>query len=97
MFCAMPRTLDIYPMLDLPSIISRLVRSEIARIRFSFEEGLRLVSNDERIEILSDANLASLRNIDEIDDGSEASMSELIATLSCLLVGVVCFQSCTPA
>ena len=45
--------------------------------------------------IPSDANLESLRNIDKIDDGSEASMSELIATLSFLVVGVVCVQPCT--
>ena len=37
--------------------------------------------------IPSDANLASLRNIDEIDDRSEASISELMATLICLFVG----------
>ena len=42
------------------------------------------------IAISSTANLASLINIYEIDDGSEASMSKLMATLSCLLVGVVC-------
>ena len=45
------------------------------------------------IVIPSDVNLASFRNIDEIDDGSEASMSNLMATLSCLVVGVVCVQS----
>ena len=53
--------------------------------------------NEEIIAIPSDTNLESLRNIEEIDEGSEASMSELIATLSCRLVGVVCVQSCTPA
>ena len=84
-------------MLELPSLISRQVRSEIARKRFSLEEGLRRVSNDESIAILSDANLAPLRNIDEINEGREASMSEQIATLSCQLIGVVCVQSCTPA
>ena len=34
--------------------------------------------------------------VNEINDGSKASMSELMATLSCLLVGVVCVQSFTP-
>ena len=61
------------------------------------EEGLRRVSKDDSITILSDSNLASLRNIDEINDGSEASMSNLMVTLSCLFVGVVCAQLCTPA
>ena len=84
-------------MLDSPNIISRRVRSEIARRRFSLEEGLKLVSNDESIEILSDANISSLRNINEIGEESEASMSKLIAMLSCRLVGVVCVQSFTPA
>ena len=46
---------------------------------------------------MSDTNLASLSNIDEIDEGNEASMSELILTLIFWLVGVVCVQSCTPA
>ena len=41
------------------------------------------MSNEESISIPSDVNLASFRNIKEIDEGSEASMSELIATLSC--------------
>ena len=53
------------------------------------------MSNEESIAIPSDANLASFRNIEEIDEGSEASMSELITTLSCWLVGVVCVQLCT--
>ena len=85
----MPRTLDIYLMLDLSSLISSQVRSEIARRRFLSEDGLRRVSKYYSITISSDANLVSLRNINEIDDGSEASMSELIATLNCQLVGAV--------
>ena len=44
---------------------------------------------DNSITIPSEANLASFRNIDEIDDRSKASMSELMATLSCLFIGVV--------
>ena len=48
---------------------------------------------DDIIATPSDANLTSLKNIDEINDGSEASMSKLMATLSCLFVGVVCVQS----
>ena len=48
---------------------------------------------DYSIAILSDANILSLRNIDEINDGSKASMSEMMATLSCMVVGVVCVQS----
>ena len=54
------------------------------------------MSNEESIAIPSDENIAPFRNIDEINDGSEASMSELIATLSCQLVSVVRIQSCTP-
>ena len=64
--------------------------------RFSLEDVLRQVSNEESIEIPSDVNIASLRNIEEIYEGSKASMSELIATLSCRLVGVVCVQLFTP-
>ena len=48
---------------------------------------------DYSIAIPSDANIASLRNIDEINDGSEASMSELMAALSFLVVGVLFIQS----
>ena len=51
------------------------------------------VIKDDSIAILSDANIAPLRNIDEIDDRIEARMSELMATLRCLFVGVVCVQS----
>ena len=54
------------------------------------------MSNEERMAIPSDANLVSFRNIKEIDEGSKAIMLELIATLSCRLVGVVYVQSCTP-
>ena len=57
------------------------------------EEGLRCVIKDDIIAILYDANLTTLRNIDEIDDVSEASMSKLMVTLSCLFLGVVCVQS----
>ena len=39
------------------------------------------MSNKEIMAIPSDANLASLRNIDDTDGGSDASISELIATL----------------
>ena len=55
------------------------------------------MSNDESIAIPSDSNIASFRNIKEIDDGSKASISELIATLSCRFYDVVCVHSCTPA
>ena len=48
---------------------------------------------DDSIAIPSDTNIALLRNINEIDDGSEASISKLMAKLSCLVVGVVCVQS----
>ena len=47
--------------------------------------------------ILSDVNLASFRKIEEIDEGSKSSMSELIATLRWRLVGVVCVQLFNPA
>ena len=83
-------------MLDLPNLNIRQVRSEISRRGFSLEEGLRWLSKDDSIAIPSDTNLESLKKINEIDDGSEASMSELITMLSCLFVGVVCVQSCTP-
>ena len=53
--------------------------------------------DEEIIAILYDANITSFRNIEEIYEGSEASMSELIATLSFNLVGVVRVQLCTPA
>ena len=80
-------------MLDSPNLISRQVISVISRRRFSLETGLRRVIKDDSIAIQSDTNLASLRKIDEIDDGSESSMSGMMATLSCLFVGVVCVQS----
>ena len=54
------------------------------------------MSNEEIIAILSDENVASFRNIKEIDEESKASMYELIATLSCQLVGVVRVQLCNP-
>ena len=55
------------------------------------------MSSEESIVILSDVNLASFGNINETDEGREASMPELIATLSYWLVDVVCVQLCTPA
>ena len=45
--------------------------------------------NEESIVILSDANIASLSNIEDIDVGSNTIISELIATLSFQLTGVV--------
>ena len=56
------------------------------------EDGLRRVRNKESIAIPSDANLAPFRNIEDIDDRSESIISELIATLSCRLAGVVGLQ-----
>ena len=55
------------------------------------------MSNKESIAISYDNNISSFRNIEEVNDGSEASTSELIATLSFRLAGVVCVQSCSPA
>ena len=55
------------------------------------------MSNKESIAIPFDKNIAPFSKIEEIDEGSEASMSEMIVTLSCRLVGVVYVQSCTPA
>ena len=55
------------------------------------------MSNEEIIVIPFGENIAPFRNIKEIDEGSEAIMLELIATLSCRLVGVVRVQLCTPA
>ena len=66
-------------------------------MRFLLEEGLRLASNEEIIAIPSDANLAPFRNIEEIYYGIKARISELIATLSFRIAGVLCVQSCTPA
>ena len=54
------------------------------------------MSNEEIMAIPSDANLVSFRNIKEINEGIKSSMSELIAALSCWLVGVVRVQLCTP-
>ena len=54
------------------------------------------MSNKESMAIPSDANIASFRNIEEINYGSKASISELIATLSFRFVGVVRIQLCTP-
>ena len=45
--------------------------------------------NEESMAILSDENLLSLRNIDDTDEGSDASISERIAALRCRLAGVV--------
>ena len=53
------------------------------------------MSNKENIAILSDTNLSSFKNLEEIDGGSEASMLELIVMLSFRLAGVVHVQSCT--
>ena len=53
--------------------------------------------NEEIVAILSDANLASLRNIENIYGGGNASILELVVTLRCLLSGVLCDQSWTPA
>ena len=55
------------------------------------------MSNEEIIAIPPDTNLASFSNVDEIGDGSKASISEPIAMLSCRIVGVVLVQSCAPA
>ena len=56
------------------------------------EEGLKRVINNDSIVIPSETNLALFRNINDIDDGSKASMSELMATLICLVVGAICVQ-----
>ena len=53
------------------------------------------MSNEEIIALPYDANLASFKNIEEIDDGSEASISDLIVTLSFRVSGVVRVQWCT--
>ena len=79
-------------MLDLPSRISTQVIYEMARRRFSLDEGLRRVRNKESIAITSDVNLASLRNIEDTNEGIDVSISELIATLRCRLTGVVRVQ-----
>ena len=68
----------------------------MSRRRFSLEEGLRQVINKENIAIPSDTNIVSLSNIEDIDDGSDASISELIATLSFRLADEVQDQSWTP-
>ena len=81
-----------YYMLNLPNLISRRVIAVIERRRFSLEEGLRRVIKDDSIVIPSNTNIAWFRNINAIDDLIEASMSKLMATLSCLVVGVVCVQ-----
>ena len=47
--------------------------------------------------IPSDTNLAALRNIEDTDDGSNASILELIVTLRCRIDGVVQVQLWTPA
>ena len=54
------------------------------------------MSNKESIVIPSDVNIASFRNIEEIDGRSKAIILELIATFSCRLASVVRVQSCTP-
>ena len=84
-------------MIDLPSRISRKMWSEILRKMFLLEEGLRLVSNNKKIVIPYDVNLESFRNIEDIDDGSEARILEIIAALSCRIAGMVHFQSFTLA
>ena len=53
------------------------------------------MSNKENIAFLSDANIASFRNTEEIDDGNKASILELIVALSLRLSSVVYVQSCT--
>ena len=52
--------------------------------------------NEEIIVIPSDVNIASLRNIKDIYDGSKSSISEIIATLSFRLASVVYVQLWTP-
>ena len=62
--CEIPWTRDMYLILVSPNPILRGVRSEMARRRFSLEEGLRRVSKCEITEIPSEENLVSLSNID---------------------------------
>ena len=52
-------------MLLSPDPISRRVRYEIARRIFFLEERLRWASKDNNMAILSEANLASFRKIEE--------------------------------
>ena len=54
------------------------------------------MSNEESIAIPSDKNLSSFRNIEEVNDGIVARISEMIAMLSFRLAGVVCVQESTP-
>ena len=53
------------------------------------------MSNEESIAIPSDKKLSSFRNTEEVNDGIEASISEIIVMLSFWLAGVVCVKSCT--
>ena len=46
--------------------------------------------------ISSDANMTSLSNINDTERGSDVKMMALIATLICLLAGVLCVQLWTP-
>ena len=84
-------------MLEFLSRISRRVRSKIASRGVFLGEGIRSFCNKESIAIPSDANLSSFRIIEEINDGSEARISELIATRSFRITGMVRVQSFTPA
>ena len=47
------------------------------------------MSKDDNMEIMSEANLTSFRNIEEMTRGKEESMPELIATIGCLVSVVV--------
>ena len=55
------------------------------------------MSNEESMAIPSDANMASLSNIGDTNEGIDASISELIAMLRCRLASVVRIQSSTLA
>ena len=47
--------------------------------------------------ILSDANLDPLKNIEDTDRGIDASISELVVAIRCLIASVAHVQSWTPA
>ena len=49
--------------------------------------------NEGSMAILSDMNLASLRNIEDTDGRSNESISDMIATLRCLIASEVHVQS----
>ena len=68
-----------------PTTISRRVRYEIARRRFSLEEGLRVVSKYDNMVIPSESNMASFRNVEEMVRGKEDSVLALITTLGYLV------------